>query len=35
MYDLAYAHYGQSSNNVIKVFTCIFIAIKIGVRHIV
>ncbi len=28
-----HAHFGQSGNTVIKVFTCLYISIKIGVRH--
>jgi len=30
-----HVHFGQSSNIVIKVFACLFIVIKISVRHIV
>ncbi len=29
----AHAHFGQSGNTAIKVFTCLYISIKIGVRH--
>ncbi len=29
----AHAHFGQSFNTEIKVFTCLYIPIKIGVRH--
>ncbi len=35
VYIQAHAHFGQSSNNVFKVFICLLIAIKIAVHHIV
>lgn len=33
VYVWAHAHFGQNGNNVIKVFTCLFIAIKIDIRQ--
>ncbi len=29
----AHAHFGQSGNTAIKVYTCMYISIKIGIRH--